>query len=198
MTTQDEGMREKIEQDIIPFIETYGSYLKLHTCLAYAAVLRAENVILSLLSLAKHDPRHREVMKHTVKSSMVFYEPVRFHTFFFVFHPILITHFLQKTMLSAVVQLLHGIRQEHSKERKIAIIDSCSSAFPDVRPWQVAQSCGVGQSDPDKTSYEMLHFYYTYLTLLLHPVDGHDSARHDPSLVQVRPPMSLSPICKRD
>jgi hypothetical protein len=88
-------------------------------------------------------------------------------------------------MLSAVVQLLHGIRQEYSKERKISIIDLCSSAFPDVRPWQVAKSCGVGQGDSDDTSYEMLHLYYTYLTLLLHPVDGHDSARHDPRLVQV-------------
>lgn len=78
ITKQDEEVRENVEQEIIPFIETYGSYLKLHTCLAYAAVLKAENVILSLLSLAKHDPRHREVMKHTSKSSMVFYEPVRF------------------------------------------------------------------------------------------------------------------------
>lgn len=88
-------------------------------------------------------------------------------------------------MLSAVVQLLHGIRQEHAKERKIAIIDLCSSAFPDVRPWQVAKSCGVGQEDSSKASEDMLYLYYTYLTLLLHPVDGHDSARHDPCLVKV-------------
>ena len=32
---------------------------------------------------------------------------------------------------------------------------------------------------------ELKDLYYTYLSLLLHPSDGHEAARHDSSLVQV-------------
>jgi hypothetical protein len=32
---------------------------------------------------------------------------------------------------------------------------------------------------------ELKELYYTYLSLLLHPSDGHEAARHDHSLVQV-------------
>jgi hypothetical protein len=43
----------------------------------YAAMREAEPVIEILLSIAKSDPRHREVMKQTSKSNqLVFYEPV--------------------------------------------------------------------------------------------------------------------------
>lgn len=66
--------------NIIVFIGEYGSYLKLDTCMAYAALLRADVVIDLLLSVAKNDPRHREVMKQTSKSNqLVFYEKVRYY-----------------------------------------------------------------------------------------------------------------------
>lgn len=65
------------EDTISTFLKDYGSYLRMDTCLAYASVLRATFVIDLLLSIAKHDPRHREAMKQMSKStSMVFYEPV--------------------------------------------------------------------------------------------------------------------------
>jgi hypothetical protein len=32
---------------------------------------------------------------------------------------------------------------------------------------------------------ELKELYYTYLSLLLHPSDGHEAARHDSSLVRV-------------
>ena len=69
---------DKGRDEIVVFMGEYGSYLKLDTCFAYAAVLQADSVVDILLSIAKYDPRHREVIKQTSKSvSMVFYEPVR-------------------------------------------------------------------------------------------------------------------------
>ena len=68
---------DSTEDDIAAFLKEYGSYLRMDTCLAYASVLKANFVIELLLSIAKHDPRHREAMKQMSKStSMVFYEPV--------------------------------------------------------------------------------------------------------------------------
>jgi hypothetical protein len=44
----------------------------------YASALKANIVIENLLSLAKHDPRHKEVMKELSRdSSLILYEPVR-------------------------------------------------------------------------------------------------------------------------
>jgi len=76
--TDDDGPEsEKGKDDIVVFMGEYGSYLKMDTCLAYAAALKADSVVDILLSIAKHDPRHREVIKQTTKSTtMVFYEPV--------------------------------------------------------------------------------------------------------------------------
>ncbi len=68
---------DNTEDAIATFLKEYGSYLRMDTCLAYASVLKATFVIDLLLSIAKHDPRHREAMKQMSKStSMVFYEPV--------------------------------------------------------------------------------------------------------------------------
>ena len=86
-------------------------------------------------------------------------------------------------MLSAVLQLLQGIQKETTQEGKQAIIDLCASAYPDVRPWQVDGACHVSVAPNSRAN--MNDLYYTYLSLLLHPIDGHDSARRDPSLVKV-------------
>lgn len=68
---------ESTMRDIRDFLEKFGSYLRIDTCLAYAAAVRAESVVDILLGVAKHDPRHREVIKQTSKqATMVFYEPV--------------------------------------------------------------------------------------------------------------------------
>lgn len=78
-------------------------------------------------------------------------------------------------MMSAVLQLLYNISQETAPDRKQAILDFCVAAYPDIRPWQVESAC-KGASD----------VYYSYLSQLLHPMDGHDSARRDSVLVKVR------------
>lgn len=94
---------------------------------------------------------------------------------------------LFQSMLSAVVHLLYGIHKETSRERKRAIIDLAAAAYPDVRPWQAKKACTISQTGiPQSRQEEMNGWYYSYLTLLLHPTDGHDAARRDPSLVKVR------------
>ena len=60
------------------FINEYGAYLRLHTCIAHAAALRAQDIVKMLLALAKNDPLHRESMRRFSRAnSLHFYEPVR-------------------------------------------------------------------------------------------------------------------------
>lgn len=92
-------------------------------------------------------------------------------------------------MLSAVVQLLYEIQNETNRERKRAIIDLATAAYPDLRPWQAKKACDVSRKNTqasEATREEMKNLYYSYLSLLLDPTDGHDAARRDPALVKVR------------
>ena len=82
-------------------------------------------------------------------------------------------------MMSAILQLLQGILKEKNLDRKQAIIDLCASAYPDIRPWQVESACYEEQTSGNN------NLYYIYLSQLLHPIDGHDAARRDASLVKV-------------
>jgi hypothetical protein len=82
-------------------------------------------------------------------------------------------------MLSAVLQKLHGILNETTFERRQAVIDLCAAAYPDIRPWQVDSACNRNQPTT------RINLYYLYLSQLLHPTDGHDTARRDASLVKV-------------
>jgi hypothetical protein len=70
--------RSDTSRELGDFVGEYGAYLKLHTCLAYAAVLKSPQLIDSLLEVARFDPRHREVMKQTSRASaLVIYDSVR-------------------------------------------------------------------------------------------------------------------------
>lgn len=62
---------------LVSFVKKFGAYMKLHTCLAYAAALKCSDVIDELLALAEHDLRHREVIKlfHR-RHALILYEPV--------------------------------------------------------------------------------------------------------------------------
>lgn len=73
------GVADSVGMDsAIKFVHVYGSYLWLHLSLVYASALKANIVIENLLALAKHDPRHKEVMKELSRdSSLILYEPVR-------------------------------------------------------------------------------------------------------------------------
>ena len=90
-------------------------------------------------------------------------------------------------MLSSVMQRLRDIRTTKLPERQRATINLCFQAYPDLRPWQVKKECyGHSNSESDQLENEkgLASLYYSYLCLLLHPTDGHDGARHDPSLVK--------------
>jgi hypothetical protein len=92
-------------------------------------------------------------------------------------------------MLSAVLQRLREMRSDPSWDRRLTLMDVCSSAYPDVRPWQVRQECTKLRKDSPnkkKESDEAEDLYYIYLSQILHPTDGHDTARHDSELVKVR------------
>jgi len=92
-----------------------------------------------------------------------------------------------QTMLSTVIQRLHQIRTEAASDRRLPTIDLCAAAFPDVRPWQVQKECVLlVEAESKELKAELGQFYYTYLSLLLHPLDGHKAARLDPNLVKVR------------
>ena len=98
--------------------------------------------------------------------------------------------------MSAVLKFLNNIRYESREERRNVIRDLCFSAYPDVQPWQVRKACmnqpsikgtESGAETLSTCTEECLsEFYYNYLSMLLHPSDGHPAARHDAKLVKVR------------
>lgn len=165
---------EETEQQIADFLEKFGSYVKLDTCMAYASALESKSVIDALLRIAKYDPRHKEVVKQLAKStSLLFYEPVSERSLPLFSHG---AHsFRFQSMLSAIVHLVSQIHEETNAERKEAIVGLCATAYPDVRPWQVKSACDDSDAD----------LYYTYLSVLLQPIDGNELAQQDARLVKV-------------
>lgn len=150
------------ERDALEFVDTYGTYLKLPMALAYASFLKSENVVNKLLELANHDPRHLEALKDISKvNSLILYEP---------------------TMLSAIIRQIRTMRQQKVEQRS-RLIHLAVSAFPDVRPWLVRKGCLEDGSDDSSHAANLSELYYSYLSLLLHPTDGHEAARHDADLV---------------
>ncbi len=67
----------------------------------------------------------------------------------------------------------------------------CVSAYPDVQPWQVKRAC-LHKLQKKESIDESLHdLYYSYLSQLLDPVEGHESARRCSNLVKVSTHNSL-------
>ena len=59
------------------FIEKFGSYLQLHSCLSFAASVRDESAIAHLLNVAEYDPSYRDAVREIQKSNdMLFYDTV--------------------------------------------------------------------------------------------------------------------------
>ena len=95
-------------------------------------------------------------------------------------------------MLSAIVKCLPLIRKEASADRRQTLVDICVSAYPDLCPWQLKNALLDSQENTidgiiasDVRNY-LRDLYYYYLSSLLHPQDGHEAARHDAGLVEVR------------
>lgn len=99
---------------------------------------------------------------------------------------------LAQSKLSAVLQFLTGIRYNMKAEKRKAVRDLCVSAYPDIQPWQVRKACldpprqalDALERRPANSDEEMENLYYTYMSHLLNPLDGHEDARHDAELVK--------------
>jgi hypothetical protein len=95
--------------------------------------------------------------------------------------------------LSAVLKFLRNVRYDLKKQRRKVIKNLCVSAYPDVQPWQVRKAC-LDLPPPDPTETEtkiactedcLREFYYSYLTMLLDPFEGHEAARRNAKLLKV-------------
>lgn len=188
------GNKDNSAADLVGFVKKFGAYMKLHTCMAYAAVLKCECVISELLALAEHDMRHREVMKlFQRRQALILYDPVSAGAkLFMASSPCLTSSLLSffQSMLSAIVKCLPMIRKETNIERRQVLVDVCVSAYPDLCAWQVRQALvefpvSGSTMDISKDPKPFENLYYYYLSSLLHPQDGHEAARHDANLVQV-------------
>lgn len=59
------------------FVDKYGSYLQMHSCLSFAASRKDEVAIMHLLKAAKYDPSHADAVREIKKSkNLVFYDSV--------------------------------------------------------------------------------------------------------------------------
>ena len=95
--------------------------------------------------------------------------------------------------MSAVVKHLSIIGYETNPDRRRLVVNLCAAAYPDIQPWQVRRACLEPNNktpigfDPNKAvpAETLNEHFYTYLSQLLHPLEGHDVARHDLCLVKV-------------
>lgn len=86
-------------------------------------------------------------------------------------------------MLSAIIKQVLAIGHQKLAGRS-HLIHLAVSAFPDLRPWLVRQGCMEGAGDGSTQGKDLEELYYLYLSLLLHPSDGHEAARQDVDLVK--------------
>lgn len=66
-----------MDDEVHTFVQRYGTYLQIHSCLVFSASVHAERAIDSLLEVAQYDPSHLEAMKEFKRANnMTFYEAV--------------------------------------------------------------------------------------------------------------------------
>jgi hypothetical protein len=202
-TNEDQAPSDKAIEKAKGFIKNFGAYLQIHTCLSSAAKLKAGPVIGELLGVGSYDPSHRDAMREIHKANnMTFYDAVSISLYTEKASPIdyisdtfNVVAYIQ-TKLSAVVRKLSIVRYETNAARRRVLINLCMSAYPDIQPWQVREACLIEPPPPVNSDAEikkpcteeecLRKLFYQYLSMLLHPVDGHNVARHDSNLVKVR------------
>lgn len=59
------------------FIERYGAYLQIQSCLSFASLLKDETATTLILEVAKYDPNHRDAYKEMQNANRsLFYDQV--------------------------------------------------------------------------------------------------------------------------
>lgn len=181
-----------VDEEVSAFLKRFGTYLQIHACLVYSAKVEARQAIDRLLDVARFDPLHREATKELRKATgMTFYEAVSELDCFGRGYLLFVAHFylsFVQTKLSALLVALRNLRHDKEPHREI-IKNLCVAAYPDVQPWQVRVAL-LDSSLADESKTAMSHsdcqdLYYKYLSELLDPSDGHESARRNSKLVKV-------------
>jgi hypothetical protein len=63
--------------EVATFLQKFGTYLQIHSCLVFSAQVEADKAIDQLLEVARFDPLHREATKELAKASdLTFYDTV--------------------------------------------------------------------------------------------------------------------------
>jgi len=111
---------QDLEQEACAFVEKYGAYLKLHSSLVAASKAHSSKITDNLLEVAKHDPKHIEMMKELAavrhkKNPLVLYVPA---------------------MLSAILVCLKKSLFVSFHHEQV-VLSLLTSAYPDLQPWQV-------------------------------------------------------------
>jgi hypothetical protein len=86
-------------------------------------------------------------------------------------------------MLSAIAYCVRTLKKQKVEGRS-HLIHLCVSAYPDLRPWLVRKGCLGDCKASEGYDEDLKDLYYAYLSLLLHPFDGHDLARQEDELVK--------------
>ena len=92
--------------------------------------------------------------------------------------------------LSAVLKCLEDVRFETKEGRRKVLLDLCVAGYPDIQPWQVRTAClsflqsGSNETRNQCSNATMEDLYYGYLSRLLNPIDGHETAREDSNLLK--------------
>lgn len=68
---------EPINEQVARFAKIFGTYLQIHSCLAFSANVEAEKAVDELLTVARYDPSHRDAVREIQKgSNLTFYDAV--------------------------------------------------------------------------------------------------------------------------
>jgi len=142
------------QKEALEFVKTFGAYMNLSETLSVASRLHLEEVIEVLLDMATK----YDVMH---KKAKVEFDVINTGL-----------AMCQQPPLSVLVQYLNERTLENS-----AVLPFLISAYPDLQPWLVRKSAYAGDLESQKN-------YYEYLSTLLDPMYGYESARKDIDLVR--------------
>jgi len=175
-----QNLKLEAQQNAVRFIQTYGSYLKLHDSLVAASEIVSVMVMKALLDVAKYDPTHIEYTKQLIRNtSLTSYEP---------------------KLLSSLLSRLYEILSHPDAKSPDYLLPLVVTAYPDIKPWQVRSALFSirGRENPgdivdDHTLKTMASndavVLYSYLSMLM---ESSYAARMDENLILEWCNMSVS------